>query len=85
MTVSKAQSLKDMTFEQAMSELEQIVRQLEEGKMPLEQAIVAFSRGSQLKQYCEEMLKSAKLKVDQIMINTEGQVTLTPFSEDKKA
>ncbi|MDR0695197.1 MAG: exodeoxyribonuclease VII small subunit [Holosporales bacterium] len=56
--------MNEPTFEQAMNELEEIVRRLEDGKMPLEEAVKAFERGSELKQICETKLKDAQLKIE---------------------
>ncbi|GHT88166.1 hypothetical protein FACS1894113_0010 [Alphaproteobacteria bacterium] len=55
---------KDITFEQAMIELEGIVKKLEEGKMLLDDAVKSFERGSELKKICEEKLESARLKIE---------------------
>ena len=44
----------ELTFEQAVVELEEIIKKLEFGKMPLEDAVKAFERGSELKKICEE-------------------------------
>jgi exodeoxyribonuclease VII small subunit len=57
----------EMPFEEAMSELESLVRQLEEGKFSLEEAISAFEKGSKLKSICEEKLKQAQLKIEKIL------------------
>ncbi|CAO4844803.1 MAG: Exodeoxyribonuclease 7 small subunit [Holosporales bacterium] len=65
-----------MTFEKALTELENLVRQLEEGKFPLEDAIVAFEKGSSLKAICEEKLKQAQFKIEQI-VNKNGETA--PF------
>jgi exodeoxyribonuclease VII small subunit len=54
----------DLTFEQAISELEEIIKKLEDGRMPLEEAVKAFERGTELKKFCEEKLKNAQLKID---------------------
>ncbi|MDR1289118.1 MAG: exodeoxyribonuclease VII small subunit [Holosporales bacterium] len=54
----------DMTFEQAISELEEIIRKLEDGRMPLEEAVKAFERGSELRKFCEAKLKDAQLKIE---------------------
>jgi exodeoxyribonuclease VII small subunit len=56
-----------ITFEKALTELESLVRQLEEGKYPLEEAIQAFEKGSSLKGICEEKLKQAQFKIEQII------------------
>lgn len=73
----------DLTFEQAIQELEQLVRRLEEGRLPLEEALSAYERGMFLKNHCETKLKAAKLRVDQIVINENGP-TLQPFDVDQK-
>jgi exodeoxyribonuclease VII small subunit len=61
-----------MTFEEAMTELEQVVRQLEEGRIPLEGAIQSYERGAALKKRCDELLKKARLKVEEIYQSEEG-------------
>lgn len=61
-----------LSFEEALAELERIVRQLEEGKGPLEEAIAAYERGAQLKQHCEAKLKEAQTKVDRIVLGPGG-------------
>ena len=53
----------DMSFEQAMAELEKVVGQLESGDVPLEQSITLYERGAELKKHCEAKLKSAEEKV----------------------
>lgn len=56
--------MSELTFEQAVVELEGIIKKLEEGRMPLEDAVKAFERGSELKKICEKKLKDAQLKID---------------------
>ena len=65
--------IEDMTFEEAMAELEFIVRQLEGGKVKLEDAVKAYSRGVALRNKCEEKLVEAKLKIEQITLTTDGK------------
>tara|TARA_B100000427_G_C15184393_1_gene453101 strand:+ start:176 stop:415 length:240 start_codon:yes stop_codon:yes gene_type:complete len=57
---------KDLSFEQALNELEEIVNSLERGDVSLEDAIKAYERGSELKNQCEKRLKEAKMKVEKI-------------------
>lgn len=66
-------------FEDGMFELETLVKKLEEGRMPLETAIEAFERGSKLRKFCEEKLLSAKLKVDQILVDADGSIRTESF------
>ena len=60
---------KNLTFEQSLNELEEIVNSLEKGDISLEEAIKAYERGSVLKDECEKRLKEAKMKVEKIQIN----------------
>lgn len=69
----------DITFEKAIGDLELLVRQLEDGKFPLEEAINAFEKGSVLKSICEEKLKQAQLKIEQI-ITKNGTAETAPFN-----
>ena len=66
----------EMSFEDALAELEAIVRGLEEGKGDLEDAIGAYERGAALKRHCERKLKEAKAKVDKISIGPDGAAEL---------
>jgi len=65
-----------MSFENALAELESIVRGLEEGKGNLEGAIGAYERGAALKRHCERKLNEAKAKVDKISIGPDGAAEL---------
>ena len=69
-----------MSFEQALGELEQIVQRLEQGKIPLEDAINAYERGAALKQHCEAKLREAKERVDRISVASDGSVSTAPFA-----
>jgi len=69
-----------MSFEEALQELETIVRRLEEGKINLEEAIKAYERGATLRAYCEKKLKEARLRVDQIIVESDGTLTTKPAS-----
>ena len=66
-----------MTFEQAMSELERIVTQLERGDVPLEDSISLYEKGAELKKRCETKLKEAEQKVAAITLDEDGSVTGT--------
>ena len=69
--------ISEMTFEQAMSELERIVTQLERGDVPLEDSITLYERGAELKKRCEAKLKEAEQKVAAISLDEDGVVTGT--------
>ena len=55
-----------MSFEQAMKELEDIVRRLESGQVKLDEAVTAYERGAALKSHCEGKLAEARTKVEKI-------------------
>lgn len=61
-----------LSFEQALGELEKIVSQLERGDVPLEDSIRMYERGAALKQHCEAKLKDAQTKVEQIVMGPDG-------------
>ena len=73
-----AKPVEDMSFEEALKELEGIVRKLEAGEAPLEESIAIYERGAALKSYCEARLKKAELKVEQIVQSADGGVTTEP-------
>ena len=55
-----------LSFEQAMKELEDIVRRLESGQVKLDEAVAAYERGAALKRHCESKLAEARTKVEKI-------------------
>lgn len=57
---------KDISFEQAMQQLEGIVQQLETGEMPLEEALRSFEQGAALIKKCSTVLKEAELKIEKL-------------------
>jgi exodeoxyribonuclease VII small subunit len=71
-----------MSFEDALAELEQIVRRLEGGQVKLDEAILSYERGAQLKQHCERMLSEAQQRVDRSVIGSDGAVTAEPAKLD---
>lgn len=68
-----------LSFEQAMAELESLVKKLEEGRLPLEEALQAYERGTLLKKQCEQKLQDAKMRVEQISLTVEGTPKIDPF------
>ena len=79
---AKSTPVKEMSFEEALAELETIVRQLEQGDVELEKSIAIYERGAELKNHCEGRLKSAELKVDQIVQGSDGAPKTEPASFD---
>jgi exodeoxyribonuclease VII small subunit len=68
----------EMSFEDAMRELEQVVNDLERGDVALEDSIKLYERGAELKKRCETKLKEAEEKVAAITIDSAGQLGTKP-------
>lgn len=62
----------DLTFEQALKELESIVSTLESGQAPLEESITMYERGAALKAHCEARLDQARMRVEKIVVGPDG-------------
>ena len=62
----------DITFEEALKELEAIVDSLERGEISLDDAIAAFERGTRLKSHCQSRLEEARMKVEKIKLPATG-------------
>jgi exodeoxyribonuclease VII small subunit len=71
-----------MSFEDALAELEQIVRRLEGGQVRLDDAIQSYERGALLKRHCEKKLNEAQQRVDRIVIGADGSVSAEPAKLD---
>ncbi len=62
----------EMSFEQAMAELETVVSKLESSQVALDESIKLYERGAELKKHCETKLKEAEEKVAQITLSPDG-------------
>ena len=69
--------LSEMSFEDAMKELETVVNRLESGDVPLEDSIKLYERGAALKAHCQKKLAEAEEKVAQITLDGDGNPTGT--------
>ncbi len=72
--MTKTKSIENMSFEEALAELEQIVRKIDTGQEDLATAVESFERGMSLKSHCEKMLQNAKLKIEKIVTSEEGKL-----------
>jgi len=70
-----AKDVGEMSFEEAMTELEAVVGQLERGDVALEESITLYERGAALKAHCEAKLKAAEEKVAAIQLDSDGAPT----------
>lgn len=71
-----------MSFEEALAELQDLVKRLERGDNRLDEAIAHYERGALLKAHCEAKLREAQLKVDKIVLGPDGTLTAVPASID---
>jgi exodeoxyribonuclease VII small subunit len=70
-----------MSFEEALAELEQIVKRLERGEAKLDEAIDSYERGARLKERCEQLLNEAQRRVDKIVKAADGSLATEPVKE----
>ena len=63
----------ELSFEDALKRLEEIVRTLERGEAPLDQSIKLYQEGDRLKRHCEARLKAAQARIEQIAFGSDGK------------
>ena len=71
-----------LSFEDALEQLEDIVRELEEGSGELDASIKAYERGAHLKYHCESKLKEAQKRVEKVVLGSDGEAKLVPANLD---
>jgi len=64
------------TFEQSLDELEKIVKQLEDGDLPLEESLKLFENGVKLSRECRERLSNAERRIEVLMKDTDGNFSV---------
>jgi len=69
-------------FETSLDELEKLVNDLERGEMSMEQSLTAFERGVKLTRECQQALKTAEQRVDQLVQTSDGTLETRPFTPD---
>ena len=67
----------DLPFERALEQLEDIVRKLERGDVPLDESVTIYERGEALKRHCEGLLKQAEARIQKITIGPDGKAAGT--------
>lgn len=70
-----------MSFEAALEELENIVRELETGDGDLDTSINGYTRGVFLKKHCEMKLKEAEARIEKIVVGSDGRVATEPLDD----
>lgn len=74
-------NLNQLSFEEALAQLENIVRELEGGKIKLDDAVEAYEKATALKKFCEEKLKAAQLKIEKINVSPENKLSVEPLDK----
>ncbi len=71
--MSEVNAMTDLSFEVAYAELEELILKLDSGDLPLEDSVALFERGRKLAGYCQGLLDSAELRVNQLLDG--GEIT----------
>ena len=71
--------MEDLSFEEAYARLENAVVALQDGQMPLEQALRRYEEGMRLAQHCNELLQKAELRVQQLSVDSNGLIVVQPL------
>ena len=71
------------TFEQSLNDLEVIVKQLEEGDLPLEESLKLFEQGVKLSRECRDRLTNAERRIEVLMKDANGNLGLQPMEEQR--
>ena len=71
-----------MTFEEAMQRLEQIVRAMERGEVALEESLKLFQEGTELVRNCQKLLDEAQLQIKKIMTAPDGSPVEEEFQDE---
>ena len=69
------------TFEASLEALEQIVRQLEDGDLPLDKSLELFEQGIRLSRECQERLSQAERRIEILLRDNQGRPVASPFTE----
>jgi exodeoxyribonuclease VII small subunit len=76
---------KPKSFESSLEELERIVRDLEQGELPLEKSLEMFEQGVKLSRECQERLNQAERRIEVLMRDTQGRSAVRPFDPENEA
>jgi exodeoxyribonuclease VII small subunit len=68
-----------LSYEEALAKLEQAVTVLQDGRLPLEQALEYYEEGMKLAQHCHVLLQKAELRVEQLRVTDEGVLEVAPL------
>ena len=79
---SENENIEALSFEDAFERLESAIAALQDGKMPLEQALHHYQKGMQLAQHCSELLQNAELSVQQLQIDDDETLVVSSLDDD---
>ncbi|WP_054949517.1 exodeoxyribonuclease VII small subunit [Numidum massiliense] len=82
MTENTREKIEQLTFEEAIERLETVVHQLEDGEVPLEQAIELFQEGMTLSKQCSEKLDSVESRIE-MLIEENGEWVKKPLAPEE--
>jgi exodeoxyribonuclease VII small subunit len=70
------------SFESSLEELERIVRELEQGELPLERSLELFEQGVKLSRECQDRLNQAERRIEVLMRDSQGRSVTRPFEAE---
>lgn len=70
--------MKEKSFESALEKIENLIRELEEGNIPLKNSVIKFSEGVELLKFCQKELKDAEMSIQKI-VDKDGKIRLEDF------
>ena len=76
------ESIKDLLFEKAVTELESVVAKLEGDGLSLDETVGLYERGRALAAHCQQLLDNVSLRVQQLSVGAEGEATVIPFATE---
>jgi len=78
-----ARNIAEMSFEDALRALEDVVRRLEGGEVPLDESITLYERGEELRKHCQARLDAAQARIEKIVAGPDGRAAGTqPLDPD---
>ena len=76
----QAPQIAEMSFEEALRALEEVVRKLESGDVPLDESISLYERGEELRRHCQARLDAAQARIEKIVAGPDGKaIGAVPF------
>lgn len=83
-TAAAAAQIADLNFEDALRALEDVVRRLESGDVPLDDSISLYERGEELRRHCQARLDAAQARIEKIVATPGGPIETRPFDETER-